>query len=129
MQANEFFNQQIACSMSYSIKVTSNFAKEAKRLAKKYPSFKKDYEEFKNSLQENPLQGDELTPGIRKIRLAIKSKGKGKSGGARVITFNVLAEQQNGMVVLVLIYDKNDFSTVDVNTVKELIRDEGYKTE
>lgn len=129
MQANEFFNQQIACSMSYSIKVTSNFAKEAKRLAKKYPTFKKDYEEFKNRLQENPLQGDELTPGIRKIRLAIKSKGKGKSGGARVITFNVLAEQQNGMVVLVLIYDKSDFSTVDVNTVKELIRDEGYKTE
>ena len=129
MQANEFFNQQIACSMSYSIKVTSNFAKEAKRLAKKYPSFKKDYEVFKNSLQENPLQGDELTPGIRKIRLAIRSKGKGKSGGARVITFNVLAEQQNGMVVLVLIYDKSDFSTVDVNTVKELIRDEGYKTE
>lgn len=129
MQANEFFNQQIACSMSYSIKVTSNFAKEAKRLAKKYPSFKKDYEEFKNSLQETPLQGDELTPGIRKIRLAIKSKGKGKSGGARVITFNVLAEQQNGMVVLVLIYDKSDFSTVDVNIVKELIRDEGYKTE
>lgn len=129
MQANEFFNQQIACSMSYSIKVTSNFAKEAKRLAKKYPSFKKDYEEFKNSLQENPLHGDELTPGIRKIRLAIRSKGKGKSGGARVITFNVLAEQQNGMVVLVLIYDKSDFSTVDVNTVKELIRDEGYKTE
>lgn len=129
MQANEFFNQQIACSMSYSIKVTSNFAKEAKRLAKKYPSFKKGYEDFKNSLQENPLQGDELTPGIRKIRLAIRSKGKGKSGGARVITFNVLAEQQNGMVVLVLIYDKSDFSTVDVNTVKELIRDEGYKTE
>lgn len=115
--------------MSYSIKVTSNFAKEAKRFAKKYPSFKKDYEEFKNSLQENPLQGDELTPGIRKIRLAIRSKGEGKSGGARVITFNVLAEQQNGMVVLVLIYDKSDFSTVDVNTVKELIRDEGYKTE
>lgn len=115
--------------MSYSIKVTSNFAKEAKRLAKKYPSFKKDYEDFKNNLQENPLQGDELTPGIRKIRLAIRSKGKGKSGGARVITFNVLAEQQNGMVVLVLIYDKSDFSTVDVNTVKELIRDEGYKTE
>lgn len=129
MQANEFFNQQIACSMSYSIRVTSNFAKEAKRLAKKYPSFKKDYEEFKNSLQENPLLGDELTPGIRKIRLAIRSKGKGKSGGARVITFNVLAEQQNGMVVLVLINDKSDFSTVDVNTVKELIRDEGYKTE
>lgn len=114
--------------MSYSIKVTSNFAKEAKRLAKKYPSFKKDYKDFKDSLKENPLQGDELTPGIRKIRMAIKSKGKGKSGGARVITFNVLTEQQNGMVVLMLIYDKSVFSTVDVNVVKQLVRDEGYET-
>ena len=129
MQVSVFFNQQTACSMSYSIKVTSNFAKKAKRLAKKYPSFKQDYEEFKNSLEENPLQGDELTPGIRKIRMAIKSKGKGKSGGARVITFNVLTEQQNGMVVLVLIYDKSDFSTVDVNAIKELICDEGFETE
>ena len=31
------------------------------------------------------MQGDELSPGIRKIRLAIVSKGKGKSGGARVM--------------------------------------------
>lgn len=129
MQVKEYFNQLKVCSMSYSIKVSGSFAKEAKRLAKKYPSFKKDYENFLESLQENPLQGDELTPGIRKIRMAIKSKGKGKSGGARVITFNVLAEQQNGMVVLVLIYDKSDFSTVDVNIVKELIREEGYETE
>ena len=129
MQANEFFNQQIACSMSYSIKVTSNFAKEAKRLAKKYPSFKKDYEEFKNSLQENPLQGDELTPGIRKIRLAIKAKGKGKSGGARVITFNVFTDVENGHVVFLLLYDKEDASTVKVNVVKQLVRDMGFDIE
>ena len=63
MQVKEYFNQQKVCSMSYSIKVSSSFAKEAKRLAKKYPSFKKDYELFLESLQENPLQGDELTLG------------------------------------------------------------------
>ena len=129
MQANEFFNQQIACSMSYSIKVTSNFAKEAKRLAKKYPSFKKDYEEFKNSLQENPLQGDEITKNIRKIRMAIKSKGKGKSGGARVITFNVLTNVENGQVVFLLLYDKEDASTVKVNVVKQLVQDMGFDIE
>lgn len=115
--------------MSYSIKVSSSFAKEAKRLAKKYPSFKKDYEIFLESLQENPLQGDELTPGIRKIRMAIKSKGKGKSGGARVITYNVIAEQHNGIIALLLIYDKSDFSTADVSVVKQIVHDEGYETE
>lgn len=129
MQVKEYFNQLKVCSMSYSIKVSSSFAKEAKRLAKKYPNFKKDYEIFLESLQENPLQGDELTPGIRKIRMAIKSKGKGKSGGARVITYNVIAEQHNGIIALLLIYDKSDFSTVDVSVVKQIVHDEGYETE
>ena len=115
--------------MSYSIKVSSCFANEAKRLAKKYPSFKNDYESFLVGLQENPLQGDELTLGIRKIRMAIKSKGKGKSGGARVITYNIIVEQNNGIIVLLLIYDKSDFSTVDVNVVKQIIHEEGYETE
>ena len=84
MQVKENFNQLRVCSMSYSIKVSGSFAKEAKRLAKKYPSFKKDYEIFLESLQENPLQGDGLTPGIRKIRMAIK--------------YNVIAEQNKGLV-------------------------------
>ena len=129
MQVKEYFNLLKVCSMSYSIKVSGCFAKEAKRLAKKYPSFKKDYEFFLESLQENPLQGDELTPGIRKIRMAIKSKGKGKSGGARVITYNVIAEQHNGIIALLLIYDKSDFSTVDVSVVKQIVHDEGYEAE
>lgn len=129
MLVKEYFNQLKVCSMSYSIKVSGSFAKETKRLAKKYPSFKKDYEIFLESLQENPLQGDELTPGIRKIRMAIKSKGKGKSGGARVITYNVIAEQHNGIIALLLIYDKSNFSTVDVSVVKQIVHDEGYETE
>ena len=111
--------------MSYNIQISRSFAKEAKHLAKKYPSFKQDYKDFLNSIQENPLQGDELTPGIRKIRMAIKSKGRGKSGGARVITYNIIYEKQNGCVVLLLIYDKADFSTVDVNIIKKIIHDEG----
>lgn len=73
--------------MSYNLHVSSYFAKEAKRLSKKYPSFKHDLDKFKKSLQENPLQGTELSPGIRKIRMAIESKHKGLSGRVRVITF------------------------------------------
>ena len=119
------FNLLKVCSMScnITISVSDDFAKEAKRLAKKYPSFKQDYKEFLDSIKENPLQGDEITKNIRKIRMAIKSKGKGKSGGARVITFNILTDVQNGQVVLLLIYDKEDASTVKTNVVKQIVRD------
>ena len=61
--------------------------------------------------------------------MAIKAKGKGKSGGARVITFNVLTDVENGQVVFLLLYDKEDASTVKVNVVKQLVRDMGFNIE
>ena len=125
------FNLQKVCSMScnITISVSDDFAKEAKRLAKKYPSFKQDYKDFLVSIKNNPLQGDEITKNIRKIRMAIKAKGKGKSGGARVITFNILTDIENGHVVFLLLYDKEDASTVKVNVVKQLVRDMGFDIE
>ena len=125
------FNLQKVCSMSCNItvSVSDDFAKEAKRLAKKYPSFKQDYKDFLESIKNNPLQGDEITKNIRKIRMAIKAKGKGKSGGARVITFNILTDIENGHVVFLLLYDKEDASTVKVNVVKQLVRDMGFDLE
>ena len=125
------FNLQKVCSISCNItvSVSDDFAKEAKRLAKKYPSFKQDYKDFLVSIKNNPLQGDEITKNIRKIRMAIKAKGKGKSGGARVITFNILTDIENGHVVFLLLYDKEDASTVKVNVVKQLVRDMGFDLE
>ena len=125
------FNLLKVCSMScnITISVSDDFAKEAKRLAKKYPSFKQDYKDFLVSIKNNPLQGDEITKNIRKIRMAIKAKGKGKSGGAMVITFNILTDIENGQVVFLLLYDKEDASTVKVNVVKQLVRDMGFDLE
>ena len=116
-------------SCNITVSVYDDFAKEAKRLAKKYPSFKQDYKDFLDSIKENPLQGDEITKNIRKIRMAIKSKGKGKSGGARVVTFNVLTNTEKGQVVFLLLYDKEDASTVKVNVVKQLVQDLGFDIE
>ena len=129
MQESVNFNLLKVCSMScnITISVSDDFAKEAKRLAKKYPSFKQDYKDFLESIKNNPLQGDEITKNIRKIRMAIKAKGKGKSGGARVITFNILTDIENGHVVFLLLYDKEDASTVKVNVVKQLVRDMGFE--
>ncbi len=112
-------------SCNIQISVSDDFAREAKRLAKKYPSFKQDYLMFLESVRKNLLQGDEITKNIRKIRMAIKSKGKGKSGGARVITFHILTQDLDGKVVLLLIYDKEDASSVKVDVVKRLAHDLG----
>ncbi len=111
--------------MSYKIRTLDYFNVAAKRLAKKYSSFKKDLETFAEELQKNPLQGVELSPGIRKIRMTIKSKGKGKSGGARVITYNLITREQDGEIVLMLIYDKEDTSSVKVEVLKQILKEEG----
>lgn len=91
--------------MNFEIIPTPDFEKAFKVLAKRHRSLKHDILDFSKSLQENPFQGDELSPGIRKIRMAITSKGKGKSGGARVITYTVLATEKEGSVYLLNIYD------------------------
>lgn len=111
--------------MSFELKATPSFRKSLKALAKRYRSIKADFQAFAESLAENPFQGDELTPGIRKIRMTIASKGRGKSGGARVITYTVIIAENEGEVYLMEIYDKSDFSTVDVEVLKALVADLG----
>jgi mRNA-degrading endonuclease RelE of RelBE toxin-antitoxin system len=111
--------------MSFKVIPTPTFAKSLKVLAKRHKSMKKDIENFVASLEKDPMQGVELTPGIRKIRLAIKSKGGGKSGGARVITCNVFATEEDCKIYLLEIYDKSDYSTVKVEVLKDMVKDLG----
>src|SRR5579859_5795177 len=81
--------------MSYNIKITANFDKEAKPLIKKYPSFKSDIARLISDLETNPTLGIPLGRNLFKIRIAISSKGKGKSGGARIITYVVSKMKQS----------------------------------
>ena len=112
--------------MNFEIQTTSYFDNEAKRLAKRHRSFVDDLIDFRDSLQKNPYQGTELSPGIRKVRLTITSKGRGKSGGARVITFTYLVDEKDGVVILLLLYDKSDADTIKMNVVREIIKDLGF---
>jgi mRNA-degrading endonuclease RelE of RelBE toxin-antitoxin system len=73
--------------MSYKVKSIAVFEKQAKKLFKKYPSLKGELFELVQELKENPQQGKAIGKSCFKIRIAIASKGKGKSGGARVITY------------------------------------------
>lgn len=110
--------------MNFEVFTTSRFDRELKALAKHYRSIKYDFKDFKESLEINPFQGTELSPGIRKIRMAIASKGKGKSGGARVITYTILVSEESGEVYLIDIYDKSDYITVDKDILKKIIKEE-----
>lgn len=90
--------------MSYKIIPIQVFQKEAKRLIRKYPSLIKDIESLSDQLKENPFLGTPLGKNCYKIRLAISSKGKGKSGGARIITHVYVS----GLTIfLISIYDKS----------------------
>ena len=108
--------------MSFKVSTTAEFESDAKILQKRHRSFKNDLKDLIISLEENPFQGVELSPGIRKIRMAIASKGRGKSGGARVITYTVIAAEMEGKVYLMSVYDKADFSTVDLSVLKEIVK-------
>lgn len=95
--------------MSYNIDTIALFDKQAKRLAKKYPSLKKDLEQLVAVLEESPFLGDALGNNFYKIRLALSSKGKGKSGGARLITFVKVTATT---VFLTSIYDKGEQESI-----------------
>lgn len=106
--------------MKFKLETIDHFKREAKRLVKKYPSLRTEIEELGIELQKNPFSGIALKNGFYKIRLAVKSKGKGKSGGARVITFvRVFAET----VYLISIYDKSEQSDISDNELEKLLEE------
>ena len=104
--------------MNFSIIPTDKFKKEAKRLIKKFPSLKQELSDLSDTLSKTPATGTSLGNETYKIRLAIKSKGKGKSGGARVITYVVTGSKE---VYLLTLYDKSEFDSVDDKTIKGII--------
>ena len=106
--------------MNCRIKLSLEFTKELKRLAKRYRSLKVDVKLLGESLMENPFQGADLGNGLRKVRMSITSKGKGKSGGARVITFTAIISTDDAEILLLTIYDKSERETITDSELKAL---------
>ena len=106
--------------MNYTILPTEFFERNFKKLAKKYHSLDNDYENLINELSQNPLIGDDLGDNTRKVRMAIASKNKGKSGGARIITCNVFVDVENSEIYLLTIYDKDKQDSISKKEIKYL---------
>jgi mRNA-degrading endonuclease RelE of RelBE toxin-antitoxin system len=108
--------------MSYSIATTPFFEREFKKLLKKYASLQSDFQKVTKLLKENPQSGESIGNNCYKIRMSISSKNKGKSGGARVITFVKFVDEE---IFLVAIYDKSQLSSIAEEEI--LLRIKGIK--
>ncbi|MFT4758722.1 MAG: aspartyl-tRNA(Asn)/glutamyl-tRNA(Gln) amidotransferase subunit A [Paraglaciecola sp.] len=97
--------------MNVNIIPTDSFRKEVKKLLKKYRSLKKELIDLNQELELNPNLGTKISENTFKIRLGVKSKGRGKSGGMRVITYQLLENNDNLDVWLISIYDKSKITT------------------
>ena len=105
--------------MIYKVKTTEIFERQTRRLIKKYASLKIELLHFVKTLESGPEQGTPLGNSCYKVRLAVSSKGKGKSGGARIIT-NILVQAQE--IYLPTIYDKSEKQSLSNKELRELLQ-------
>lgn len=108
--------------MSFKIIIVSDAKRDAKQLNKKYRSFKRDFTSLVKSLKENPQQGEPLGKDCFKVRMAITSKQRGKSGGARVITCVKIVNEQ---VFIIAVYDKSELATLTDKVIEQRLSDSG----
>ena len=115
--------------MRSKVIVIDNFKREAKPLLKKYPSLKNELEVLRLQLLDTPRMGIQITDNVYKIRLAVKSKGRGKSGGMRIITFVweialEMAEDEDTsetIIFLASIFDKSEEENISDKDLERLI--------
>ena len=107
--------------MSYKVVITSEFAREAKRIAKKHTGIKGDIAKVIAELAVNPFLGIELGHDFYKIRMAISGTNKGKSGGARLITYVILDKQT---VLLTEIYLKSEHASAHVGILIQRLKNQ-----
>ena len=102
---------------------TPEFLKSAKVLSKLYRSFADDLKYLCKEIAGNPQIGDDLAIAYEKIRMAIKAKGKGKSGGARVISLSLVLSETQSKMTFLYVYDKSDMANISDNKIRQIIAD------
>ena len=109
--------------MKVSVYTHPEFERQFKRFKKKYHSLLDDFRTFLKEIKDNPLKGDDLGGGVRKIRMSVASKGGGKRGGMRVITYLLhQLNEDNIEVTLLYIYDKSEMSNVSEQFISYLLK-------
>jgi mRNA-degrading endonuclease RelE of RelBE toxin-antitoxin system len=108
--------------MPITVVPTESFIKDLKQISKKHKNILTDIAVLSSQLKKNPILGTSLGQNVYKIRLAITGTNKGKSGGARIITYVIFT---NEVVYLAEIYLKSEQDTTDANLVIKRLKDSG----
>ncbi len=104
--------------MNFDVIATEVFERKLKRLAKKHTSLAADLALIIDELTTNPTLGTPIGKDCYKLRIAITAKGRGKSGGARMITYVRIVKQT---VFLMDIYDKSEQANISNKELQLLI--------
>jgi hypothetical protein len=107
--------------MPNNVFLTPHFERRYKRFSKKFASLEGELDELIADLTRSPTMGQPLGSGLYKIRLAVKSKGKGKSGGFRIVSYLVTENEDNTDIFLITMYDKSEDSSIDKDTLLTMI--------
>lgn len=100
---------------------TDIFERKVKRLIKKFPTLSAALLDLEEDLVADPFKGDKLGNKTYKVRVADKSKGKGKSGGFRVITYLVNQAETYIEILLLTIYDKSEDDSIASSEIKKMV--------
>jgi len=104
--------------MSFDVIVTKPFERKLKQLVKKHISLPRDLLSLIDELSEDPQMGTSIGKHCYRIRDTVSSKGKGKSAGARIITYVRIVKR---CVFLLDIYDKSEQINITAKELKLLI--------
>lgn len=111
--------------MNISIRTTKDFDRAYRKLCKHYRSLPDDFRSFIHELETQAIEGKEVIEHVFKYRIAISSKGKGKAGGGRILTYEIMAVKEEKSITLTFIYDKSAQSSVSQKEIKELLKKAG----
>ena len=108
--------------MCYNIYPTPDFKKQLKKLNKKYSSIKDDVKKLIDLLEIEPTTGIKIYNNVYKIRMAISSTNKGKSGGARIITYIITEDKE---LYFIAIFDKKQIDNISKKQIFEILNNLG----
>lgn len=107
--------------MNNTVSPTPEFKRDLKPLSKKYKTLKVSILRLEQELIKNPYLGESYGHGIYKVRVADESKGKGKSGGFRVIYYHLSKTSEGIDMLLINIFDKSEQSTIKkIDAIRQL---------
>jgi len=110
--------------MSLKIVSLTSFAKDVKRLCKKYKQIASDLKALKNELDKNPKAGITLGSNCYKIRIPNSSVPTGKSGGFRVIYYFI---DEDETIYLMAIYSKSEIETISDEKIIDILKENGLQ--